>query len=256
MMKTAVISDVHSNICALEAAIDCIEAAGVDRVIFLGDMLTYGCHPNEVIERLLWLKSRYPMHFLVGNHEEFYFNNKSSGGFGYAQDFIRESIHWTIENVKHDIEREFDWIENLAVDGVFYAHANPGDHGDWGYIRSIADREAAFAQLEKRGSRVGVFGHVHRGGLMVRRGGRVTSPGDEYVFGAEEGEMGLILNYSVGQQRGGRPGLLFVESGEGRVRASLVAIDYRVEPHLKAIMDSSLSRHTRERLVSFFEEER
>ncbi len=258
MTKIAVISDVHSNLYALRAAVGCIQEQGADRVIFLGDMLTYGCHPNEVVEKLLWLKSRYPMHFLVGNHDEFYFNHKSAGSRGsdYAQDFIKESIHWTIEKVNYDIEREFDWVENISIDGVFYAHANPGQSRDWSYIRSAEDREAAFAHLEKRQRRIGVFGHVHRHGLTVKRNGQITMPGDDYIFCVEKEDRGLILNYSVGQQRGGRPGLLFIESDERRVKASLVAIDYCVEPHLKAIMDSSLSRPTRERLISYFEEKR
>lgn len=51
-MRIGVISDVHANLPALEAALDFLRAARVDEILCLGDVVGYGPHPNEVIERL------------------------------------------------------------------------------------------------------------------------------------------------------------------------------------------------------------
>ena len=51
-MRLGVISDVHANLPALEAALGFLEEARVDRVVCLGDLVGYGPHPNEVVARL------------------------------------------------------------------------------------------------------------------------------------------------------------------------------------------------------------
>ncbi len=64
-MHTAVISDIHGNLPALEAVLDHIDGQNVDRIICLGDILGYGPYPVEcvdiVAERCEWS--------LMGNHD-------------------------------------------------------------------------------------------------------------------------------------------------------------------------------------------
>ncbi len=63
-MRVLLISDIHSNLEALEA---CLAAAPPhDMVVNLGDIVGYGASPNEVIER-----SRALGHIFVrGNHDK------------------------------------------------------------------------------------------------------------------------------------------------------------------------------------------
>ena len=63
-MKYAVISDIHSNLDALEAVIDQIPKTMP--VLCLGDIVGYGAQPNEVIEAVQGLK---PVAVLMGNHD-------------------------------------------------------------------------------------------------------------------------------------------------------------------------------------------
>ncbi len=51
-MKIAVISDIHGNIFALDEVLKNIEKQNVNYTICLGDLVGYGCNPNEVIERI------------------------------------------------------------------------------------------------------------------------------------------------------------------------------------------------------------
>ena len=51
-MKIAVISDVHGNLVALEAALQDIEREQVDQIVCLGDVATTGPQPHETVEKL------------------------------------------------------------------------------------------------------------------------------------------------------------------------------------------------------------
>lgn len=51
-MKIAVISDIHGNIYALDEVLKDIEKQNVNYTICLGDLVGYGCNPNEVVERI------------------------------------------------------------------------------------------------------------------------------------------------------------------------------------------------------------
>ena len=51
-MRIALISDIHGNLTALEAALEDIDRQDVDRIICLGDVAVMGPQPREVIGRL------------------------------------------------------------------------------------------------------------------------------------------------------------------------------------------------------------
>ncbi len=69
-MKIAVLSDIHGNICALEAVLGKIAQIGVDRIIFLGDFTGYYYHSKEVFDRLVELDAT----IILGNHEHMLFD--------------------------------------------------------------------------------------------------------------------------------------------------------------------------------------
>ena len=45
-MRTALISDIHSNLSALETVLADIDSRGVDRILSLGDIVGYGPDPK------------------------------------------------------------------------------------------------------------------------------------------------------------------------------------------------------------------
>ncbi|HEX9077163.1 MAG TPA: metallophosphoesterase family protein, partial [Anaerolineae bacterium] len=62
-MRILLISDIHSNLAALDAVIN--EAGRFDRIWCLGDVVGYGPQPNECIERL----RSFDLVCLAGNHD-------------------------------------------------------------------------------------------------------------------------------------------------------------------------------------------
>jgi len=61
-----VISDIHSNIKALNAVLDSINSNNCEKIICLGDVVGYGPHPNEVIEKINELE----IDTIMGNYDE------------------------------------------------------------------------------------------------------------------------------------------------------------------------------------------
>lgn len=51
-MRLGVLSDIHANLPALEAALEALRKEGVAEVLVLGDTLGYGPHPHQVLKRL------------------------------------------------------------------------------------------------------------------------------------------------------------------------------------------------------------
>ncbi len=67
-MKTAILSDAHSNLPALRAVIEDADNAGVTEFWYLGDAVGYGPYPFQVWQELRQLGIA-PEAWLAGNHE-------------------------------------------------------------------------------------------------------------------------------------------------------------------------------------------
>src|SRR5688572_408355 len=64
-MRYLVLSDIHSNLEALEACIRKAKQAGYERVLCCGDIVGYGPNPSEVIDLL----DEHQVTSIRGNHD-------------------------------------------------------------------------------------------------------------------------------------------------------------------------------------------
>lgn len=51
-MRSLILSDIHSNIEALDAVLDVVPRDTYDQLLVLGDLVGYGASPNEVVDRI------------------------------------------------------------------------------------------------------------------------------------------------------------------------------------------------------------
>ena len=56
-LRLALVSDIHGNLAALEAALAEIEQASPDRILILGDLVQNGPKPAEVIDAVRALEA-------------------------------------------------------------------------------------------------------------------------------------------------------------------------------------------------------
>ncbi|MFL1470572.1 metallophosphoesterase family protein [Paraclostridium bifermentans] len=115
-MKIAVISDIHSNIYALDSVLADIETKDVDMIVCTGDLVGYGTRPNEVIETL----KKNKILTIMGNYDDAIGNLKIVCGCDYPDPKDAEkaglSMHFTGQTTK--VENK-EYLRNLPKELIF-----------------------------------------------------------------------------------------------------------------------------------------
>ncbi len=216
-MRVAVLSDIHSNLVALEAVLD--SAGAVDAVWHLGDVVGYGPEPDAVVARLAAVGAV----GVAGNHDRAAVGGREIDWFN---DDAKAAMEWTRRRMS---PATIDWLRGLPQTRVeadtFLCHGSPRDP-IWEYVMSTA---VARANLELLTTPLGLFGHTHLPFAWTRKGDRVT--GREGRDGAtvthDVGARQLLNPGSVGQPRDGDPraGWLELDTDTGTGTWHRVAYD-------------------------------
>jgi diadenosine tetraphosphatase ApaH/serine/threonine PP2A family protein phosphatase len=198
-MRIAVVSDVHSNLAALDAV---IEAAGtVDGWWQLGDVVGYGPDPDAVVERLRTLGAT----GVQGNHDA-----AALGGpeIDWFNPDARRAMEWTRTAIGPATRAWLAALRPTLLDGDrTLVHGSPRDP-IWEYVTSVP---VARANLNALTTRLALHGHTHIPVAWIEDDGsiEVVSPGDGSVL-ALRGRRALLNPGSVGQPRDGDPRAAFM----------------------------------------------
>jgi putative phosphoesterase len=213
MKRVAVITDVHGNLPALEAALDRIEGLGIDSIYCGGDLVGYGPWPNEVCR----LIEERQIPTVYGNYDYAIGRDQEDCMCAYQDEHDRElgqqSAIWTIERTDAEAkafmrELTFDLRFDLGDRRVRLVHGSPRKVNEYLFEEKPArtfERIAAGADCD-----VLVFGHTHK--PWINTYGRV-----------------LFVNCgSVGKPKDGDPrgGFAVLEAAGGEVRARIERFDY------------------------------
>src|SRR6185295_1027309 len=130
-MRVAAIYDIHANLPALEAVLDDIRHAEVDRVVVGGDVLP-GPMPGETLARLLAVDL--PVQFIHGNGDREVLAQMAgteTDWYRTAPEPWREPVRWTAQQLQPEHERLLaGWPATCraGIDGVgevLFCHATP-----------------------------------------------------------------------------------------------------------------------------------
>ncbi len=150
-MHILLVSDIHSNLAALNAVIK--DAGAFDRIWCLGDIVGYGPEPNECIERLRSFEHL----CLAGNHDLAVVGKANLADFNSD---AKEAVAFT----RHQLAPEHRaWLENLSPmlvteHSATLVHASPCDPV-WEYVVTPPIARASFECL---GTRICLYGHTHQ----------------------------------------------------------------------------------------------
>ena len=245
-MRILVLSDIHSNLEALEA---CLAAAPAhDLVVNLGDTVGYGANPNEVVARARALGRI----FVRGNHDKAVSGLMDLGEFNAAAGL---ATLWTRDQLTPE---NLEWVRSLPqgpirieeVPGVQFVHGSALDEDE--YLVSLRD---ALEPLLTDSAPVTFFGHTHlQGGFVAQDDlSEVYRPGYRTVGQAESSDWPLhrerryLINPgSVGQPR------------DGDWRAAFAVFDsdgwivsfYRVPYDLRVAQEKILAARLPQRLAT------
>jgi predicted phosphodiesterase len=239
-MKVAVVSDIHSNLQAFEAALEAIAGSEAEEVWCLGDLVGYGADPDACVE----LARRHVAVCLAGNHDmavagELQLDEFTRGASVAAQ-WTREVIDPT--NLAYLAELEPKGREESI--GLY--HASPRDPV-WEYVLSALLAELC---LDAQRDRVCLIGHSHVSCAFVRREGEPAT-GRPCREGArlDLSDSEWLLNPgSVGQPRDGDPRAAWLLLDLDDHRASYYRTPYDVSGAAAAIKAARLPNSLAERL--------
>lgn len=221
-MKHLVIADVHANHAALEAVL--AAETDWDKILFLGDAVDFGPHPNQVLTRLMELSGT----FLMGNHDrdmlkqpenepppkrmnftQWTRSRLSKAECQFICEFENETVIPTSQgNIRlhhGDFDEQFD---ELALDRTFKPHTDPSQ------FTTVGD------QFEEG---IILFGHSHWQFEININGTRFINPGS----------VGRSNQSSIRAQYG------ILEDG----RVDLKEINYNAEPTISAMEDLSIDEN-------------
>src|SRR5947208_2055517 len=230
-MRVAVVSDIHSNLHALEAVLTAIDGEAPDELWCLGDLVGYGPRPNECCATMA---ERADV-CLAGNHD------LAVRGTIELEEFGGEAAvaaRWTRTVLAPNAQAFLDRLKPEGrAHGVALYHGSARDP-IWEYVLSD---EGALATLELAGSPLVLVGHSH---VALR----VVQSGDELDGGVAHGGTDLdlagvraLLNPgSVGQPRDGDPRAAYLLLDLDAQHASFRRVEYDVKRTQSEMRDADL----------------
>lgn len=231
-MGFAIISDVHSNLEALEAVLEDIKRRDIDRILFLGDAVGYGPDPNRCIELL----KRESEILLAGNHD------RAAVGMtdiDYFNEFARAAIIWTADILTEEHKRLLGQLPltmrfPLEGEGLFLVHSTPKEPESWHYLLTMWDAEVNFNYFTEG---ICFLGHSHVPFIIERiPSGEMTVYRDNTLL--KRGLRYIINAGSVGQPRDGDPRACYAIMEDSSIR--FVRIKYNVKKTQKKMLEAGL----------------
>jgi putative phosphoesterase len=189
----AVITDIHGNLPALQAALARIDGLGIERVFCGGDLVGYGPHPNEVCGLL----AQRDIPTIYGNYDYAIARDLEDCGCAYVTQHDRElgqrSVDWTLA---HTSQASKNFMRGLPFDlhfpvgsvDVHLVHGSPRKVNEYLFEDKPARLYERLAAAES--DPVLVFGHTHKpwvheyGGVLFVNCGSVGKPKDGDPRGA------------------------------------------------------------------------
>lgn len=235
-MRTAIISDVHANLEALQVVFDHIETQKVDRIICLGDILGYGPNPVECVdliaERCEWS--------LMGNHDFGALYEPTN--FNQAAE---QAAYWTRAQFEKESDpvkaaNRWEFLGRLRVRVSFgeflCVHGTPRRPiNEYLFPEDAINSPVKMQQIFERIEKYCLVGHTHVPGVFTNEPDFYPPDDFEGVYKlngpAGSGEKAIINPGSVGQPRDLDPRSSYAILDENRVEF------FRLEYDINAVVE-------------------
>ena len=236
-MRYLVLSDIHSNLEALEAVLRASAAQKCGGVVVLGDLVGYGADPNAVVDRIRGLN---PVAVVRGNHD------KVAAGLEDAEDFnpmAKTAANWTrsaLSSETLDYLRGMPIGPRLVDDGLEICHGSPLDED----LYVVADSDAT-RSIQAARRPLCLFGHTHVAlwaSVDARQRLQIETPqgNPEFETAMTPGAKYLINPGSVGQPRDGDSRAAYAIADMEQQIVTLYRVAYPIETAQKKILDAGL----------------
>lgn len=238
-MRYAIISDIHSNLEALQVTVDELKRRKISKVICLGDIVGYGANPNECCNIARELSEC----TVMGNHDA---GSTGAANLSYFNSEAREACIWTAKVLTPENK---GWLRKLPLkltyDSSFITHSSPSTPERWHYILSVNEAVDEFSFFKN----VCFIGHTHVPITFVKMGPKyniITS--NKFLLSPEYQYM--INPGSIGQPRDMNNQSSFAVYDFEIKEVEIVRLPYDIDSAQKKILSAGLPEHLAKRLLT------
>jgi len=243
-MRAAILSDIHSNLEALEAVFAHVADRDVDAVVVLGDIVGYNADPVEVVARLV----EHPNTTLIaGNHDM-----AATGRFdvNFFNTIAATAISWTADVLTPDARALLTALEPRAEIGLgLLVHGSVVEPA----IEYVTNANVARASFAAEQFSRCFFGHTHMPACFAQaQDGHVSGSvlADGIARTLEPGARYMLNPGSVGQPRDRDPRASYLIYDQTEATAVVHRVDYDLETTQRKILDAGLPDFLALRLAS------
>ena len=197
-MRIAFISDIHGNFTALQAVLADIKSQNIDQIICLGDTVTLGPQPREVLNILKELNCV----LIKGNHDEAVLDPEEAEKFEITEHLIPD-LYWCREHLSlEDLNfiKSFKSTHEIKLSNgiaILCFHGSPLSPTD--LIQSTTSDELLDKYFKGQAATVFIGGHSHI--QMYRRYGdklilNSGSVGNTFMFAYSPGNIPSLLPWA------------------------------------------------------------
>jgi len=201
-VRIAALFDIHGNLPALEAVLQDVARAGVDRIVVGGDVVL-GPMTRDALETLTSLSV--PVHFIRGNAEIVLLDEIAGRALSFpVPEQYRPALRWEAEQLSEYAYMLEDWPRTLHLDvpalgSSLFCHATPRNENEI-FVRTTP--EAVLRPIfDPLAVSLVVCGHTHMQFDRLIGATRVVNAGSVGMPFMEAGAYWLLLDQTVTLKR-------------------------------------------------------
>lgn len=228
-MKIGIISDVHSNIDALEKVFEEFESRGIDKVICLGDVIGIGPYPEECMEFLMNKKDMM-ISYIRGNHENYLLkgipkrnhNEPDAKPLSEEEKATHKWNHLQLKPAQIEFIQRLKNRDILTVEGkeIVIEHYPMDENDKFKKFQKRPTMEELEKSFDNKNADVYLFGHTHIRCYFKNRNKHFINPGS----------LGCPIDTG-----GASCGILDIENGE--IHYDQLTVKYDVDKVIKEIKE-------------------
>lgn len=222
-MRLGIITDIHSNIIALNAVLNEFKKRKVDKIICCGDIIGIGPNPEETVQNIIDIEEK--LIIVRGNHEQYLLKglpkNVHDDKRQMSQDEIKnhEWVHSMLSEKSKKFISKIPLSQNIEIENkriyiVHYPFDEKGNYKKFIKKPSIEECEKLFNEK----ANIFLFGHTHT----------VSSNSKENKWYINSGSLGCTLKSNIA-----KAGVLDIK--EGKINYEQLNIPYNVDEVIKEI---------------------
>ncbi|MBN2377616.1 MAG: metallophosphoesterase family protein [Sedimentisphaerales bacterium] len=247
-MTFAIISDLHSNLAALQAVFDDIDKRGVKEVFCLGDIVGYGPQPKECLDLII----DRGVVSIMGNHDHAVFYEPTNFNTG-----AERASYWTRQTLEDEPDKEkrnqrWSFLGRMPVrlemGSILLVHGSPRRPvNEYIFPDDIYTNTAKISANFEKVKHLCFVGHTHVPGVFLEDPDFYGVDELEGIYPISENERAIINVGSVGQPRDQDVRSSYVVVSDGKIE--FVRVEYDIEDTVdKIFTNASLDNFEGDRL--------